>query len=33
LICLNVLPKINNIDLPQLLNSIASQDYIPQLWF
>jgi hypothetical protein len=24
LICSNVLPKINNVDLPKLLNSIAS---------
>jgi len=33
LIYLNVLPKINNVDSPQLLNSVASQVYIQQLQF
>jgi hypothetical protein len=33
LICLNALPKVNNVDAPQLLNSVASQVHIPQLWF
>jgi hypothetical protein len=30
---LNVLPKINNVDPPQLLNLVASQVHIPQLRF
>jgi hypothetical protein len=29
LIWLNVLPKINNVDPPQLLNSVASQVHVP----
>jgi hypothetical protein len=30
---LNVLPKINNVDSPQLLNSVVSQVHISQLRF